>query len=122
MGGVAIAILLIVLGIRLTLAVPALVLERQRPLDALRRSWNLVRGSTWRTFGILFLATLVVGVISGLVSVMFLPGVMEGILTGSLTSLLLVTLGSGVVQVLLGPIVPILLTVLYFDYARRATA
>jgi hypothetical protein len=121
-GGVAIAILLIVLGIRLSLAVPALVLERLRPIDALRRSWNLVRGSTWRTFGILFLATLVVGLISGLVSVIFVPGVMEGILTGSLTSLLLVTLGSGIVQVLLGPIVPILLTVLYFDYVRRATA
>jgi hypothetical protein len=120
-GGVAIAIVLIALGIRLSLAVPALVLERQRPMDALRRSWNLVRGSTWRTFGILFLASLVVGVLSGLVSVIFLPGVMEGLLSGSVTSLLLVTLGSGLVQVLLGPIVPTLLTVLYFDYARQSS-
>jgi hypothetical protein len=121
-GIVAIGILLIVLGIRLSLAVPALVLERLRPLDALRRSWDLVRGSTWRTFGILFLATLVVGVIGGVVSVIFLPGVMEGLLSGSLSSILLVALGSGIVQVLLGPVIPVLLTVLYFDYVRRATA
>jgi hypothetical protein len=121
-GIVAIVVLWIALGIRLSLALPALVLERQRPMDALRRSWNLVRGSTWRTFGILFLASLVVGVIGGLVSVIFLPGVMEGLLTGSLVSVLLVTLGSGVVQVLLGPILPILLAVVYFDYVGRATA
>jgi len=121
-GVVAILVLWTALAIRLSLAVPALVLERQRPMDALRRSWGLVRGSTWRTFGVLFLALLVVGVISGLVSVMFLPGVMEGIMSGSLTSLLLVTLGGGIVQLLLGPLLPILMTVLYLDYARRATA
>jgi hypothetical protein len=121
-GTVAIVILWIALGIRLSLAIPALVLERQRSMDALRRSWDLVRGSTWRTFGILFLATLVVGVVSGIVSVMFLPGVMEGILSGSLTSLLLVALGSGALQVLLAPIIPILMTVLFLDYARRASA
>jgi hypothetical protein len=121
-GIVAMGIFLIVLGIRLSLSIPVLVLERQRPIDALRRSWHLVRGSTWRTFGILFLASLVIAILSGLVSVIFLPGVMEGLMSGSVASILLVTLGSGVVQVLLGPLVPILLTVLYFDYARRASA
>jgi hypothetical protein len=121
-GVVAMLVLWTALAIRLSLAIPALVLERQRPMDALRRSWGLVRGSTWRTFGILFLATLVVSVISGLVSVIFLPGVVQGIMSGSLTSLLLVTLGSGLVQILLGPLLPILITVVYFDYARRATA
>jgi hypothetical protein len=121
-GAVTILVLWIALGIRLSLAVPALVLERQRPMAALRRSWDLVRGSTWRTFGILLLATLVVGVISGLVSIIFVPGVMEGILSGSLTSLLLVAIGSGVVQILLAPIIPILMTVLYLDYVRRSTA
>lgn len=108
--------------VRLSLAVPAIVLERRGPIESLRRSWELVRGSTWRTFGILLLASVVISVIGGLVSPFFLPGVMEGVMTGSPTTYIFVTLVSGVVQVLLGPIIPIIVTLLYFDYARQQTA
>jgi hypothetical protein len=47
-------------GVMLSLAAPAVVLERQGPLQALRRSWRLVSRSFWRVFGILLLAGLIV--------------------------------------------------------------
>jgi hypothetical protein len=40
----------------------AVVLERRGPLDALGRSWQLVKGSMWRTLGII----VVVGIVAGL--------------------------------------------------------
>jgi hypothetical protein len=111
----------VALATRLALAEQALVLERARPTDAFRRSWNLVRGSTWRTFGILLLAGIVVGLLGALVSPIFLPGVMQGIMSGSPAAYLLVTAASGIAQIVLGPLIPALLTVLYFDYAARPT-
>jgi hypothetical protein len=108
------------IAIRLSLAIPALVIERLRPMDSFRRSWNLVRGSTWRTFGILVLGGLVVVIVTGLFIPIFIPGVVQGLLTGSPAALLLVMLGSGVAQLLVGPILPILVTLLYFDYGRSA--
>ena len=133
-GGAGLAALLSVVGllalivvgiavmIRLSLAIPALVLERQRALDAFRRSWNLVRGSAWRTLGIFLLAGILVALVSSLVSPIFLPGVLQGAMTGSLLSYAIVTVIGTVVQVLIGPIIPILLTVLYFDYAGRSAS
>jgi glycerophosphoryl diester phosphodiesterase family protein len=118
-GVIAIALFLVAVGVRISLAIPALVLERQRPMEALRRSWDLVRGSTWRTFGILVLAGFVVGLIGGLVSPIFLPGILQGVLAGSPAAILFVTIVSGAAQILLGPILPALVTVLYFDYARQ---
>jgi MFS family permease len=127
-GGAAAFGLLVLVGLvaavfvataRLTLSIPALIIERTGPLDALRRSWQLSAGSTLRTFGILMLGGLVVGVIGGLVSPIYLPGVAEGFLNGSVISYVIVGLGSGLVQILLGPLLPALLTVLYFDYVDR---
>jgi hypothetical protein len=101
---------------RFALAVPALVLERLGPIPALRRSWTLVEGSTWRTFGIVLLAGLVVTIIASVATPLYVPGMMEGIISGSVGSFVLVALVSGAIQILIGPIVPTLLTVLYFDY------
>ncbi|MDQ6794392.1 MAG: hypothetical protein M3067_06175 [Chloroflexota bacterium] len=80
---------------------------------------NPGRGSTWRTFGILLLAGLVVALIGGLVSPIFDPGVMQGVLSWSPWAYLLVTVVGGIVQIVLGPLIPALMTVLYFDYAAR---
>jgi len=110
--------ILVFLGTRLALSIPALVVERSAPLDALRRSWGLVAGSTWRTLGILFLGAMVVGLGASIINPVFVPGLFEGLMTGSLTSYVVIAVVSGVVQALLGPIMPTLITVLYFDYRR----
>jgi hypothetical protein len=44
---------------RLSLATPALMLEEATVRTALRRSWLLVRGSSWRVFGILLLTGII---------------------------------------------------------------
>jgi len=62
------------LGIALSLAAPALLLEGVGPIAALRRSWRLCRGSWWRLFGILVLTSIVVGVLSSVISVPLTQG------------------------------------------------
>ena len=59
------------LWIRLLLAPVALILEGAGPIQAWRRSMALVKKSWWRVFGIQLLATVIAGVIAGVVSVPF---------------------------------------------------
>jgi hypothetical protein len=68
---------------RFAFAAPVVVLEGRGPIDAMRRSWNLVTGDFWRVFGILLLTSLLVGVVSGVLSVPFTIG---GTLLGMLGS------------------------------------
>jgi hypothetical protein len=63
LGGLAMLAVTIFLWIRLSLALPAVVLEGIGPIDALRRSWQLVKSSWWRVFGITLLAGIVVAII-----------------------------------------------------------
>jgi hypothetical protein len=112
-----VAIGLAIVGVaRFALTIPALVVEGLGPVPALRQSWSLVEGSTLRTFGIVLLAGLVVTVVASIATPVYLPGLMDGIINGSVASFVVVALVGGAVQTLLGPIVPTLLTVLYFDY------
>ncbi len=59
------------LYVLLSLATPALVLERGRVGAALRRSVTLVQGSGWRVFGVLVVAFLVTGALSTLIEFPF---------------------------------------------------
>ncbi|MBB1253796.1 glycerophosphoryl diester phosphodiesterase membrane domain-containing protein [Streptomyces alkaliterrae] len=65
-GGVVLAIWL---WIRLCLAAPALMLEKQGVVLALRRSAKLVTGAWWRTFGIQLLALLFVMILSLMITI-----------------------------------------------------
>ncbi|MFI6847013.1 hypothetical protein ACIBJD_20575 [Kitasatospora sp. NPDC050467] len=57
--------------IQLSLAAPALMLEKQGVLPALSRSRRLVRGSWWRLFGINILGRLLAGLVAGMLSIPF---------------------------------------------------
>jgi hypothetical protein len=59
------------LYVMFALATPALVLERGRIFTALGRSRLLVRGSWWRTFGILLLAAIIAAIISMIIALPF---------------------------------------------------
>lgn len=55
----------------LTCAVQALVIEGRRGREALRRSWNLVRGFGWKVFGTIIVAGLLSGLVNGLLTTPF---------------------------------------------------
>ena len=77
LGGLALLALIIPgvwLFVSWTVAVPALLTEDVRGLEALRRSFRLVRGMWWRTFAIFLLGYILAGILSSIVS-----GVVVGI-------------------------------------------
>ncbi|WP_255360519.1 glycerophosphoryl diester phosphodiesterase membrane domain-containing protein [Frankia sp. EI5c] len=65
LGLIALIVGAVVVAVFLSLASPAYVLEGQTIRAALRRSRNLVRGSWWRTFGIMLLSALIAFVLMG---------------------------------------------------------
>ena len=71
LGGIATVVFELFLLVRLSVTLPALVLERVSPASAIKRSFELSRGSGWRLFGILLLTELIVGVASLVLSIPF---------------------------------------------------
>ncbi|MET9884760.1 hypothetical protein ABZZ20_16830 [Streptomyces sp. NPDC006430] len=67
LGGLASLPLLIWLGIKFSLASPALMLEKSSVIGALRRSSKLVQGSWWRIFGITALTGLITAFVSAVI-------------------------------------------------------
>ena len=68
LAGLAVTVWLMV---RLSLASPALMLEKQGVFKAMARSAKLVRGSWWRVFGILLLAAVITFIVSSIVQTPF---------------------------------------------------
>jgi hypothetical protein len=68
-------ILLVIPGIivltRLWCSIPALVIEDRRGREALKRSWNLVKGFSWPVFGTILVAGILTGIFSSLLTLPF---------------------------------------------------
>src|SRR4051812_11368193 len=64
-GGDLAVVIYLYVSVRLQLALPAAVVERLGPVRALSRSWELVQGNWWRTFGLL---TFTLGLLSLVIS------------------------------------------------------
>ncbi|WP_282697456.1 hypothetical protein [Streptomyces sp. CC208A] len=73
LGGTTAVLVIIWLLIRFSLASPALMLERQGIIPALKRSAKLVDGSWWRIFGITMLTQLLVMLFMVLLAIPFTP-------------------------------------------------
>jgi hypothetical protein len=69
-GFIALIIPGIIIAVRFSVAIPALVVEGKRGTEALGRSWNLVRGRSWSVFGafivVAFLASIVNGILTAI--------------------------------------------------------
>jgi hypothetical protein len=100
LGAIAGAVLSIWLVIMFRMAGPAVVLEREGPVQALKRSWRLVRDSFWRVLGITLLAGLIVLVTAG---VLQLPFSIVGALAGGGNSMLPGT-GGNVASILISAV------------------
>ena len=109
-------VLLVVPGLvlltRWVLIVPVIVLEKKSAGEAFDRSWELVRGSSWSVFGLVFLTVVALAVGSSLESVLLfslsaLPRFLASWLVGTITSSLL------------APLVALSWTLAYFELTRE---
>jgi Membrane domain of glycerophosphoryl diester phosphodiesterase len=69
-GGTATVFAAIIL-IRWTVALPVVMLERAGPVASLRRSWGLVRRSSWRVLGIMLATELIVAIAGAVIKLPF---------------------------------------------------
>lgn len=111
----------IFLGIRFLFGTCVVVLERARGTEALRRSWRLVRGGTGRVLGGLLLALLVLFGVLILVITLALTAVLFRDLTESTIRLVLVVVSvtTALVVTLVGPLVNVVIVLLYLDARGR---
>lgn len=124
---VVVALLLtLFVTVRLSLSTPAVMLESDHgspigPVRALRRSWSLVGGAWWRTFGIVLLGAVIAAALSSAVSVPV--QVVVGAVPVSLGVSLAATLVGGALgQALTLPIVGVVLALVYVDRRIRIEA
>ena len=99
-------------------AMPVLLVEGLRGRSALGRSFELVRGRWWQTFGVIAVGFILAGIISTLVQGVFVAGIFVGNDNDALV--LLFSALAGVVGLAVAtPFQAALLTVLYFDLRVR---
>ncbi|HEU5252044.1 MAG TPA: hypothetical protein VFU16_01795 [Solirubrobacterales bacterium] len=102
-------LLLIVPGLFLmtiwAVTAPAIVIERRRVFDALRRSRDLVRGNGWPVFGVV-LVTFLIGIVVGGGLLLAVAAIADG--------LILEVVLSALAQTVTAPIEALVASVLYF--------
>jgi hypothetical protein len=113
LGIVALIIPGIYLAIRLYFAPQAVVAEKKGPIDALRRSGELVHGMWWRVFGIAIVLALVVAILGALL------GVPVTALADSTESGPLLVLGAIIADTVTLSFAALSGTILYFDLRAR---
>ncbi len=107
---------IVIVYVRTSLAPPAIVLENLSGRRGLVRSWNLVKGSSWRIFGIRLLVALIAGIIEALL------GGLLGLAGAALDTngrLIVQEVVGAFTAVFVGPITYIAVTLLYYDTRIR---
>ncbi|MGW8062951.1 glycerophosphoryl diester phosphodiesterase membrane domain-containing protein [Streptomyces ziwulingensis] len=133
LGSLAAGVLSVWLMVRLSLASPALMLEKQGIKQAMSRSVKLVRGSWWRVFGIQLLATVIANVVASIIVIPFtllaatvgsdgIGGFLDG--SGDLgwTFLIVSGIGSVIGSMITFPITAGVAVLLYIDQRIRREA
>jgi hypothetical protein len=122
-GGAAALVLCPLLWGRLAVAVPIFILERRGPAASIARSWRLVKGAFWRTWGLRALVQIIVSVAASTLSIplvlVLIPTALHGG-TPSTTVLVLLVIFGAVVWMLTQPLIAASLTVIYIDRRMRA--
>jgi len=128
LGGIASLVFGLLLIVRLSLTLPALVLERISPTSAVKRSFELSHGNFWRLFGIQLLTSIIAGVAALVLTVPFtLVGGLAGgpadlfgaSATASTTGLLIAAVGRIVASAVTAPITAGVVVLLYTDLRMR---
>ncbi len=115
--GLAALVLTIWLSTMLSLVTPVVVLENERPVRALARSWRLVRRSFWRVFGITLLAGIIVAIAGGILQ---LPFTFFGAVLGSgIGGTVILVIGAIAAGTVTRPITAGVTVLLYVDMRMR---
>ena len=120
-------VLLVWLGVRISLTLPALFTENLGPIAAIRRSWTLTDGLFWRTLGNLLLMYVIVSVIQWVIQIGFqilavIVTVVDGGegSTGAMVAMISIYLiGAVVAVVLTQPFMAVTTAVLHLDSRIR---
>jgi hypothetical protein len=100
------------------LAIPVLLVEGLRGRKALARSYTLVKGRWWRTFGVLLVGFILAAIISTVVQAVFLIGIVVG--EGNDALVLVLSAIAGIVGLAVStPFQAALIAVVYFDLRVR---
>ena len=115
--GIAVFCAALYLAVRWSLVVAAMMAEDIGPIRGLGRSWNLVSGSWWRTFGILLIVTILqliitygLGILFGLIAALVTTGDVQAAVTQIVGTIL---------NAVVNPITTIAVVLLYFDLRVR---
>jgi membrane-anchored glycerophosphoryl diester phosphodiesterase (GDPDase) len=122
-GGLAGLVLGPLLWGRLALAVPIFILERRGPAASIARSWRLVRGAFWRTWGLRALVWLIVVVAGSILSAPLIAVLLPSALKGHAPStavLVLLVIFSAIAWAVTQPLIAASLTLIYVDRRMRA--
>ena len=126
--GPGLFVVLVYVGTLLSLAPPALVLERLSVLGSMRRSFALVRRSFWRVFGIVLLAAVVAVVLAFAVARPFdfvgqvLESAGDKSAAWSLAGSAVLAVGTVIAQIITAPFMAGVVVLLYADRRMRAEA
>ncbi|MCX2184812.1 hypothetical protein KV205_30425 [Streptomyces sp. SKN60] len=133
-GGLCAFVAVVWLTIALSLASPALMLERQGVVKAMKRSMKLVQGSWWRIFGITLLTNVMVAVFTMLVAIPFVIAAtaasgsgLDSFMEGSVpetgwTFLIIMGIGGVITSALTYPLTSGVTVLLYIDQRIRREA
>lgn len=115
--GLLVSIVFAIIAIvRLVLAIPALLIERVRPVEALKRSNSLVKGKT----GMVLLTLIVVYIITAVIGfVLTLPFSAGGGAVGDAAGTVITTLGQMVSSLVTNALIGVAIVLVYFDRRVR---
>lgn len=127
---VAAVAVLIFLGLRWAMVQQVIMLDGRPAVGALRQSWHIVAGSTWRVLGYFVFLALTVGLIATALSTLVGQIIGYGTFFGGYDpsagfvsidpfAVFLVILFDGLVGLLLLPVTTVILTLLYYDLRWR---
>jgi hypothetical protein len=106
------------LAVAWALSYPALLSEDVRGVKALGRSFQLVRGRWWPTFGALLVMYLIVIVISGILGVLF-GATLIASLDSEVVAAIIYTIVNTLSSLITLPLIAAVLTIIYFDLRVR---
>jgi hypothetical protein len=98
----------LIFAVFLSMATPAFIIEHKGVTESMSRSWNLVSGSWWHVFGVIVVASIIAGVVSGILTA----------IAGS-SNFFLYWIFSTIGLLLTAPFVALVGVVLYVDLRAR---